>query len=295
MSAGWIKMRVDLVNHPKVVRIASALNADKRPATRAQRVHVVGGLYAIWAVFDAHSVDGSLEGYTPETLDEEIGWPGFCNAMGSVNWLMFDGDLTVSLPEFEEHNGSSAKRRALEAKRKREEREAEREAEKAAGQPPKPVRKTSASNADTMRTREEKRREEISSPNGEEIILRDFALVWSEYPSRPGRSRVNALKAYRARLNAGADPQAILEGVQRYAAYVQVMKTEPHFIKQPETFLGPGDHYLADWTPTARTPTKAEQSDQWTQNLFRRTNDEHDTIDGEATIVTPADAGTGGD
>ena len=47
MAGDWIKMRGDLGTHPKVVRIMSALKAD--------RLRVVGGLHAVWSLFDAHS------------------------------------------------------------------------------------------------------------------------------------------------------------------------------------------------------------------------------------------------
>ena len=112
MAQDWIKMRCDLQTHPKVVRILSATQSDK--------FRVIGGLHAVWSVFDAHSVDGTLKGYTPELLDHVIGWEGFSRAMEAVGWLVFDGEETLSLPEFTEHNGQSAKRRAEDQKRKRD-------------------------------------------------------------------------------------------------------------------------------------------------------------------------------
>lgn len=137
MAGDWIKMRTDLHTHPKVVRISSALRAD--------RLRVIGGLHAVWSLFDAHAVDGSLDGYTTEALDDMIGFPGFASAMAAVGWLEI-GDECLDAPRFDEHNGQSAKRRAMEAERKRSE------------------RKASACDADTKRTREEKRREEVNTP-----------------------------------------------------------------------------------------------------------------------------------
>jgi hypothetical protein len=136
MAGDWIKMRMDLATSPKVVRIASALRAD--------RLRVIGGLHAVWCLFDVHSTDGRLDGYTLEALDELIGFPGFGAAMSSVGWLEDDGE-SLCTPRFDEHNGQSAKRRATEAERKRE------------------VRKMSAPDADKVQTREEKRREEKNS------------------------------------------------------------------------------------------------------------------------------------
>ncbi|WP_116521024.1 DNA replication domain protein [Achromobacter insuavis] len=137
MAADWIKMRVDLPTHPKVVRIASACKAD--------RLRVIGGLLSVWGLFDAHSIDGQLEGYTPDVLDETIGFPGFSAAMIGVGWLEFDG-FSLWMPQFEEHNGQSAKKRAQDADRKRND------------------RNSSASEADKKRTREEKNRKEKDNP-----------------------------------------------------------------------------------------------------------------------------------
>lgn len=114
MSADWIKLRVDLQSHPKTVRILSALGTDK--------FRVVGGLHAVWSIFDKHTVDGILHGYTPDALDHVIGWPGFAQAVMAVDWLIFDGKDQLQMPEFTEHNGQSAKRRAEDQKRKRNDR-----------------------------------------------------------------------------------------------------------------------------------------------------------------------------
>lgn len=132
MAGDWIKMRADLSSHPKVVRMMSALKAD--------RYTVIGGLHAVWCLFDVHSVDGFLEGYTVTVLDDHLRWKGFSQAMIDIGWLETDGE-SLATPRFDEHNGQSAKRRAQESERKRD------------------ARKTSAPDADKLRTREEKRRD----------------------------------------------------------------------------------------------------------------------------------------
>lgn len=79
----------------------------------------------------------------------------------------------------------------------------------------------------------------------------EFEIAWSGYPERPGANKKNAYKAWNARLKAGVDFTQMTLGVDRYAYYVSVMKVEPQFIKQPETFFGPSEHYLSDWKPVA--------------------------------------------
>ena len=137
MAGDWIKMRADLQTHPKVVRILSATMSDK--------FRVLGGLHAVWSIFDVHSDDGMLNGYTPDVLDHVIGWQGFCQAMIDVNWMAYDGLQTLTLPEFGEHNGQSAKRRAEDQKRKRNSRSIR----------PEFVRKNTGQKEDDLRTREE--------------------------------------------------------------------------------------------------------------------------------------------
>lgn len=150
MASGWLKMRMDLQSHPKVVRILSAMRL-KDGATQTDKFRVIGGLHAVWSVFDTHSEDGRLYGYTPETLDHVIGWEGFAEAMMLVDWLTFDGSETIEMPRFSEHNGQSAKRRAEDQKRKRDARSEKKD-----------VRNLSENDADKKRTREEKRREEVN-------------------------------------------------------------------------------------------------------------------------------------
>lgn len=139
MAGDWIKMRIDLQTHPKVFRMVSALQAD--------RLRIIGGLHVAWSIFDTHSSDGVLVGYTVDAMDAVVGWPGFTQAMIDVEWAAVEDDGSLVMPRFDEHNGASAKRRANDAERKRNDRK-------------NPVRNLSASDADSLRTREEKRREE---------------------------------------------------------------------------------------------------------------------------------------
>lgn len=150
--SSWIKMGTGLRRHPKTVRIASALNAD--------RLRVVGALHAIWCLFDEHSADGSLPGYTVVVMDEEIGWPGFSAAMADVGWLRITEE-GLQVPSYEEHNGPTAKRRALDTKRKAESRGD-------ATPSPESVRCMSALDADKAPTREEEIRKDSSSLRSEE-------------------------------------------------------------------------------------------------------------------------------
>ena len=136
-------MTTGLRTHPKVVRMASALKADK--------LRIIGGLFAVWSIFDEHTEDGLLEGYALSTMDDEIGWRGFSAAMQSIGWLI-ESESGLQAPDFDEHNSASAKRRATDTKRKKDTRNADKTRTK--------LGQMSASDADKLTTREEKRREE---------------------------------------------------------------------------------------------------------------------------------------
>ena len=155
--SGWIKMGTGLSSHPKVKTMRRALKAD--------RLRIIGALWAVWCVFDEHSAAGRLDGYTLDDMDEEIGFKGFSAAMKDIGWLLEDAD-GLEAPDYEEHNGPSAKRRALDSSRKGKAR-GKGSAEEADDLPHEtgtPVRTksgtVSASDADKMRNREEKIREE---------------------------------------------------------------------------------------------------------------------------------------
>ena len=73
--------------------------------------------------------------------------------------------------------------------------------------------------------------------------MRDAGARWRE-----GSTPAAAYKQWQARIKAGADPEQVLMGTQRYAAYVKATASE---VKMAQTFFGPGEHYTAEWA-TAR-------------------------------------------
>jgi len=117
-SVDWIKMRKILLTDPRVVRISSALDAD--------RFRTLGGLFSAWCLLDDQTVDGVLQGYTAKAFDEVVGIPGIANAMQSVGWLAITTE-GIAATEFEKHNGKTAKRRAQENVRKMSARDADKQ------------------------------------------------------------------------------------------------------------------------------------------------------------------------
>jgi hypothetical protein len=188
MAGDWIKIRKCLPNDPRIVRMASALKAD--------RFRTLGGTVSAWCLFDEHTDSGRLEGYTPDLLDEVVGFRGLAAAMEAVGWLEVGENFLVA-PRFEKHNGKTAKRRCQETDRKR-----------------------SARKADVKRTIEEKRRDDDSKESscGKISTLPD---VVSLYPKR--EKMAEAVEALAAHVRKGADLDAVVAGTRAIAAIIQRM------------------------------------------------------------------------
>ena len=242
MAGDWIKMRIDLLSHPKIVRILSATKSDK--------FRVVGGLHAVWSIFDTHSEDGVLDGYSAYALDHVIGWDGFSAALLNVGWLKeLDGALVM--PEFDEHNGKSGKRRAEDQKRKRD-----------ARKDPENVRILSANEQDENGTREREREEKEKSKAKQDqkttsAPRRDWLaeLIELGVNEKHARDWMEVRRAKKSKLTDTA-----LDGIQREARKANVSFGEAIRISAESGWQG----FKADWLskPAAnsggRFPTKAE-------------------------------------
>lgn len=113
MAGDWIKMRSNIKDDPDVILMAGNLSMDE--------FAVIGRLHAVWAWLDQHSTTGTNVRITSAYLDRLTACSGFADAMRAVDWLRGrDGDL--EFPNFDRHNGESAKLRAADTKRKQESR-----------------------------------------------------------------------------------------------------------------------------------------------------------------------------
>lgn len=109
MAGDWIKMRGNLWDDPRIGAICDA--TDQGEAA------IIGGLYWLWAAADQHTEDGLMPGLSLRQVDRKTGISGFAQAMCDIGWIEETAD-GLRIVKFEEHNGSSAKRRCSEAQRK---------------------------------------------------------------------------------------------------------------------------------------------------------------------------------
>src|SRR5690606_26183647 len=101
---------------------------------------------------------------------------------------------TLSLPEFTEHNGQSAKRRGEDQKRKRNERREDEKCQQS-------VRNSSGQKADKKRTREEKRREDTNTDTSVSVPTPP-GMDYSSWPEMPSPQVLTDWLSMRKRLKA---------------------------------------------------------------------------------------------
>lgn len=188
MAGDWIQLRTNIDRDPRVVRIVSALcphdvrNAsaecpqsvrtmsEGRPdlSRASATTMVVGALARFWSLADEFSVDGLLDGFTAQMLDDHVGIPGFSSALEGVGWLVVAEGPALQVPRFEEHSSGGAKRRIEDAKRKKAARRASAECPQdvrtMSAERPHDVRNASATRPHRRGPTEEKRREDHQTP-----------------------------------------------------------------------------------------------------------------------------------
>lgn len=110
MAGEWIKLEATTLDKPEVLRIARMLKIDRDAA--------LGKLVRLWSWFDANSVDGVVDGVVDADVDRMCFCPGFAAACVAVCWLVVDEQAErITLPNFDRHNGETAKQRALKNRR----------------------------------------------------------------------------------------------------------------------------------------------------------------------------------
>ena len=156
MADDWIKMRESLYEDPAVLKMAHL--RGERPE------HIVGYLHRFWSWVSRNMSPenrdkcpaASVTGVPLLSVESVLNLPKFLDTMCQVGWLEYDDsgpEPIITIPKFERHLSQSAKRRALEAEKKRLQR----------ATCPEAVQEMSPDNRDNNGTRVEKRREDKSN------------------------------------------------------------------------------------------------------------------------------------
>lgn len=106
----WIKVENATPNKPEVLRLARLLGVSRDDA--------FGKAMRFWIWLDGVTVDGVVDGVTSHDVDAVVGCDGLASALCQAGWLTVSEDgQSIVVPNFERHNGESAKARGLKTKR----------------------------------------------------------------------------------------------------------------------------------------------------------------------------------
>lgn len=117
MAGDWIKMRSNLWTDPRVAMLCDL--------TGCVEPMVIGGLFWLWTTADQHTEDGFMPGLSAAAIDRRSGVAGLGGALLAVGWIEMVAAIPgsagnpcgIRISHFEEHNGASAKKRMVTAKR----------------------------------------------------------------------------------------------------------------------------------------------------------------------------------
>ena len=109
MAGDWLKIETNLPEKREVMAITAAMGWTDPDMT-------VGKLFKLWRWFDQQTLNGDAPSVTLALLDLIIGVTGFCRCVVDVGWMV-ETSAGVALPNFDRHNGKTAKTRALGARR----------------------------------------------------------------------------------------------------------------------------------------------------------------------------------
>lgn len=181
MAGDWIKMECCTPEKAEVLAITAKMGWDDVDVT-------VGKLFRMWRWFDQQTEGGNARGVTAALLDRVIGVTGFCEAVQSVGWIEISQD-GITLPNFDRHNGTTAKSRALGAKRTAKSKN--RSKGNAEGNAPGDA-KGNARTVTQPSPREEKRREDVepdgSTPSFPQGLDVEAWERWVTYRKKIGKS-----------------------------------------------------------------------------------------------------------
>lgn len=107
----WLKVETHTPDKPEIRQIARACRVSAGDAFAAW--------FRLWSWLDSVTADGHLDFLLPADCDEMARLPGIGSALREVGWIEFDKGGGAIVLNWDRHNGSSAKARALTGNRVR--------------------------------------------------------------------------------------------------------------------------------------------------------------------------------
>jgi hypothetical protein len=257
--SGWVKWEKDLETDPRMKRMVK----DWRRLCNAEALHDVtllcGSLLRLWVYADSHiRADNTLDMGFAE-IDEHLGVSGFCSIVPQ-SWLVEVNDHCVELPDFLEHNGTEAKKKAQGNKRVENHRQRKRNADALPDQTrpdqTRPDQKIHVEagptgNADALH---DVPRETLSEPE----IFEAVQGIRAKYPEGAAREDwITAEKLMRQLVTEGGATWLQLEdGVARYQ---KLCRATNRMVLNPARFFGDVDKPWSQKWPLPRTKSERAQ------------------------------------
>jgi hypothetical protein len=205
MAGDWIKVQKDTPDKPEVLAVAARLGIDPDAVT--------GKLIRIWSWFDTHTTDGNALSVTFSFIDRMTGVTGFAEQVAMVGWLEQNGAM-LTLPNFQNHNGETAKKRA-QGKNRTEKH-----------------RSNAESNAPSVtKASPEKRREEKNTNTL-------FDVFWTAYPNKVGKDA--AKRAFDRRKPDDELFGQMMNALENQKTSDKWTKDNGQYIPNPATWLNQG-------------------------------------------------------
>ncbi len=104
----WIKLQTSLPKSAKLLVLAETLGCCEREAL---------GIAMEWFCWIDEQCTDACTGLTGALLDRVMNCQGLCEALEACGWVERDEQGIVLVVDFDQHNGDSAKKRAMSAKR----------------------------------------------------------------------------------------------------------------------------------------------------------------------------------
>lgn len=299
--SGSILMSKDLPTDPHFRRLVRDYEAsreryasDAKAFTRETAIsHMLGAVTQLWMYADTHIRKDNTVDLSMQEVDELVGIPGFSQLMPD-GWLRETEDGRIELPDFLEHNGTVARKKASGARRQARYRANQKQAESDASalqddskrnagalpshpfpSPPIPSHSESARAVvprETNLTREE----------GTDAVVRDLLeRIQASYPKGIYRQSDWLLveREIRALLDEGQDPGAMLAGVERYAAQVRARGCEEtEFVMAPLRFFHDRQFFEEFPLPKAEKRGKGPSAEEAERDDMRKLRDRRAAI-----------------
>lgn len=106
--ASWIKLQVTLARSAKIVQFAQVLRMRRREAL---------GVAVEWFCWVDSQCSNGCTGLLPAQVDDVLECKRLADALLAVGWAFVGTDGFLYITDYEQHNGDSAKQRALVAER----------------------------------------------------------------------------------------------------------------------------------------------------------------------------------